>query len=244
MADLVLFSGGCDSTLVLYTRAMEILKTNQSYNMVKALSINHDQVPSQTQQQNARKKIKEEFIKRELPIEWLEVSISQKSGYGVEGTGLTQPLIWLPTAALYLRTGDNLYTGYHEGDHYWTRSHDAEIAMQSFLKVMDKKDVKIIHQLEYTDKASIIRQLKDRGLYELCWYCETPKSTPLYDEPCGDCTPCRTHRTALWQNETWYKDNLSETKLVDCCPKAELKKDDLGIAVSSLSDALKTISGS
>lgn len=46
MSDVVLFSGGCDSTLVLYRRAMEALKTN-SYNKVKALSITHDQIPAQ-----------------------------------------------------------------------------------------------------------------------------------------------------------------------------------------------------
>lgn len=73
MSDVVLFSGGCDSTLVLYRRAMEALKTN-SYHRVKALSITHDQIPAQQKQKQAREAIRKEFEARQLPIDWLDES--------------------------------------------------------------------------------------------------------------------------------------------------------------------------
>lgn len=235
MSDLVLFSGGCDSTLVLYTQAMNQLKNNAIYNRVTAVSINHDQVPSQKQQQNARSKIKAEFIKRELPIDWIDVTITQSGGF-IAGGGTSQPVLWLPTAALYLKAGDTLYTGYHSGDGYWVFHNEAELALQSFLKVMDKKDIKIEHQLQFKDKACIIRELKERGLYDLCWYCEEP--TPS-DTPCGNCTPCKTHRTALYVNDTWHKDignSVGEYRVepTEICLKASCDKLATGIASMNL----------
>lgn len=53
--------------------------------------------------------------------------------------------------------------------------------------------------------------MKERGLYDKCWYCENPSKN---DEVCGECTPCELHRTALWQLETFKKhtNNLNDSK--------------------------------
>lgn len=214
MSDLVLFSGGCDSTLVLYNQSMELLKAGQSYKKIKALSINHYQIPSQMQQQLARKKIQEEFIARQLPVEWIDISITCNSDIG--SSGLIQPAIWIANALLYLDNGDILYAGYHKGDDYWFCRDKAEIAFNSFSSIIDKQCF-LKYPLQFWNKSDIIEELKERKLYDLCWYCETLAIT---DKPCGECIPCKTHRTALWQLDN-FKSSLTlpskhESKEKDC----------------------------
>ena len=186
MSKFVLFSGGCDSTLVLYREAMYICRSG-TYEQLTAISIEHTQIPAQKEQREARNKIRKEFEKRELNVNWMTVSITQDGS--VEGDGLVQPCIWMSTALMYLRSGDTLYTGYHRGDDYWTCKTEIETAINSFSKVLDKKNIQIQYPLELNSKAQIIKELKDRGLYDLCWYCENPH--PVLDtySPCGECTP-------------------------------------------------------
>jgi len=197
---VVLFSGGCDSTLVLYDLAMKVLKSNFSEH-ITAVSINHDQVPANFQQKTAREKIKAEFEKRELTfIRYIEVDIKQYGG-DVEPSGIAHPVIWLPTATLYLHKEDSLYLGYHSGDDYWIYRSHAELAVTNFCSVLDKT-IKLVYPLEGYYKLQIIKNLRARGLYDLCWYCEYPTKE---NKPCGTCVPCKAHRTALWQLETFDK---------------------------------------
>ena len=197
MSDVVLFSGGCDSTLVLYRRAIEALKTN-SYNRVKALSIIHDQVPAQEKQKQAREAVRKEFEARQLPIDWLEVNITQSKGTGVCSDGLTQPVIWFVFSVMYTTKDDCLYPGYHKGDDYWMRRYEIEAAFHNMCVTMEKPNVSIKYELCDFYKRDVIQELKNRNLYDLCWYCEYPTSSGT---PCGNCIPCFTHRTALWQIE-------------------------------------------
>jgi PP-loop superfamily ATP-utilizing enzyme len=57
---IILFSGGCDSTLVLYNKAMEALKSG-SLDRIKAISINHPQIINGPRLKIARDKIKTIF---------------------------------------------------------------------------------------------------------------------------------------------------------------------------------------
>ena len=198
---VVLFSGGCDSTLVLYQIAMNQLKQNVC-GYVTAVSIEHDQVPAAKEQKRARELIKTEFLERQLPIEFIEVKIKHESGSIRNNYGLPQPPIWLSMSSLYVDKNDTVYLGYHDGDDYWHYKEHAEQAFKSFSKVQDKHDIKIEYPLEFQSKAEIITELKARGLYNLCWYCENPT---IESTVCGTCNSCKTHLTALWQIEKFNK---------------------------------------
>ena len=200
----VMFSGGCDSTLVLYKTLMSIQKKEISNTVVNALTIINNQVPAQKEQLEARIKIIEEFKKRELFFNHINVHINA-DGHGIqpgEPYGMVQPSIWLTQAPLYISNNEILRMGYHEGDSFWTHRHYAEEGFKNICKVMEKNCI-IEYPLKLKRKPEIIMELKKRGLYELCWYCEHPT---IDSKPCGECFPCQTHRTALWQNETFKSD--------------------------------------
>jgi 7-cyano-7-deazaguanine synthase in queuosine biosynthesis len=202
---LVLFSGGCDSTLVLYN----LLKENRQ-EQITALSINHNQVPAIEENKKARALFKIEMQKRELNylVNFAEVDISSKYASVIDIKGLSQPIIWSMIAMLYIRDNDTIYFGYHSGDDFWQYKTEFENAIHNICAICDKK-VTIEYPLRLYEKCVIIDMLKKRGLYEYCWYCEKPT---LDNKPCGECIPCKLHRTALWQNETFMpKEKESET---------------------------------
>ena len=101
---------------------------------------------------------------------------------------LCQPSIWVPTATLYAKSGECIITGYHSGDDYWMVHHTTNKLLQYMCEMQGKTDINLVYPLQYLTKYDIIRELKARGLYDLCWYCEdnTDRLTP-----CGECTPVK-----------------------------------------------------
>ena len=199
---LVLFSGGCDSTLVLH----DLLKANDKnyISQITALSINHCQVSANEQNKAARESFKEEMGKRELNlhVNFCEIAITNTCSANVNSIGsygLSQPIIWSTIAMLYASNEDTIYFGYHSGDDFWLYKNEFEAAIQNICKI-SAKTIKIEYPLRHLYKHDIIRILKERGLYEKTWYCEYPT---VENKPCGECVPCRTHRTALWYLETF-----------------------------------------
>ena len=250
---VVLFSGGCDSTLVLYEQAMRRMKKDApEYPAIIALSISHDQIPSQVQQKEAREKIKVEFKKRELDryVNFLEIDIKQTGGGIGNIGGLMQPIIWVPTASLYCSSNDSVYFGYHKGDDYWMYKTESETAFYNFCKVQDKLEVKIEYPLKDMTKSNVINNLKERGLYDFCWYCEKPikvSDKPEYTS-CGECYPCHTHKTALWQLDNLKGSPLDGQSLsidTNVCKKSDAIPVEKDIALQArlgqLSDVLKDV---
>jgi 7-cyano-7-deazaguanine synthase in queuosine biosynthesis len=206
---IVLWSGGLDSTLVLHNLAMQISRKEREHQSITALSISHDQVPAREILKTAREKIKKVFEERELNsyINYIEVSISHSNNSGVEVYGgVTQPAVWLTTASLYCKEKDTIFMGYHAGDDYWRYRHEAETAVINFLKTMDKNNVTLDYPLSLYYKSDIIKMLKNKGLYDVCWYCENPITGDI-PKPCGSCPPCKCHRTALLQIENKLDSN-------------------------------------
>lgn len=199
---VVLFSGGCDSTLVLYKLAMQKMQHND-YKSLIALSIDFSGINANTVQKQAREKIKKEFEHRELnkQISYVEMEIKENSDTRhINIAGLMQPGIWLSYSTMYLSSGDTLYCGYHKGDDYWMYKHEAETAFHNYCKLQDKI-VNIEYLLMDYVKADVIKELQLRGLYDLCWYCEGIGRGVITDKPCGTCYPCKCHKLALYDLE-------------------------------------------
>jgi 7-cyano-7-deazaguanine synthase in queuosine biosynthesis len=214
---LVLFSGGCDSTLLLHDLLKENSHNRGIHSDIIALSINHDQIGANELNKIARTVFKFEMQRRELITDnciFGEVDINGQSGAVVTSIGaygLSQPIIWSMIAMLYIRDNDTIYFGYHYGDDFWLHKDTFEEAIQNVCKICNKH-IKIEYPLKHLYKYEIIDSLKKRGLYDLCWYCERPT---FENKPCGDCVPCRTHRTALWQLETFGNKDIKYGEPVD-----------------------------
>lgn len=202
---LVLFSGGCDSTLLLYDLALDMQRGRIPQSIITAISITHTNLPSDTQQKFARDKIRKAFAQRELHINWVDVEVKLTGSFITNAGcgGLSHPVIWSSLSLLHAESKDMLYFGYHSGDDFWVKQVYFESSVKQMCIVCGK-DVDFKYPLEFKDKSQIIVDLKNKGLYEYCWWCETIEEDRT--EPCGKCLPCKTHLTALWKIETFKED--------------------------------------
>lgn len=199
---LVCWSGGLDSTLVLYDLAVRYRddKTPPDAHGLRAVSVVHHQVSCQKQARRARNAIrramrKENLAFRHAAVRWR--ASGEFSGHQAEG-GLAQPGLWLAVAQSYLLDDEDLYLGYVKGDDVWHHFSELKQAFAG-MQGLAGKTGRLLTPLEWDRKADVIARIRRAKLYRHCWYCEgsnwrgdEPK------EPCGVCVPCRTHRAARW----------------------------------------------
>ena len=84
--------------------------------------------------------------------------------------------------------------GYISGDDIWYYRHEVEESFRLLLYIMGKEG-EIKFPLERTKKTTVISSLKEKKLYDLTWYCESPDKGKC----CGRCDPCVKHDTALYE---------------------------------------------
>lgn len=193
---LVLWSGGCDSTLLLHNLLAQ-RRACLSNDEVRAISITHPQLPANEENKRARTQASKVLEKLHGKFEHLEITITHNDGAvrAIEsGGGLTQPMIWVLYASLHLLPAEDLYIGYVKGDCIWNYRHELYAAFNSIQWINHRTGVLKL-PLENTGKTDIIKSLKNVGLYRHTWYCEDP----VKGKKCSKCTPCKTHRTAVWQ---------------------------------------------
>lgn len=187
---LVVWSGGCDSTLVLHDLA-------KKQGNVRALSIRHINVPAAKESDRARTRLLSRLQKKGLNIDHTTIDVNQcESDVQIEALdgGCAQPVLWLAIAVGYLREKEDLYFGHHRGDDFWEFRSAFEAAFRALQKIRGGKG-KIVYPLRAFHKADILKRLQALSLYRDCWYCENPRD----GKRCGRCRPCITHRTAIWQ---------------------------------------------
>lgn len=190
---LILWSGGFDSTLVLYDECVRSKKKGLA--PPRALSISHQNIGANREQRRARKLIAKNLRSRGLKFKYCEVTISVRGKFGVcSAGGLTQPTIWLPTAMLYLKEKEDLLFG-------WCRSDDAmhyvgELRwIFQYMRDVMCKEGKLELPLEWTHKYKVIRRLREASLISLPWTCEEPRNW----KACGQCKPCLDLKTARFR---------------------------------------------
>ncbi len=187
---LVLWSGGCDSTLVL-SELIDKFDKMEQVEEINVIAILHDQVLARTEQKEARKQILK-ILKKKQKIQYAELTMKSKGQLCITGSGLTQSVLWITNAMQYLGDDEDLYLGYIRGDDYWGSSVTMCWAFDYLKRILGKNgDLKL--PLQYMRKGDVIRELKKRRLYSKIWYCEDPKG----GRKCHKCEPCITHRIAL-----------------------------------------------
>ena len=205
---IVLWSGGCDSTLLLY----ELLESYGSHNVI-AISYNYQWLDSTKAQieHNHREAFKGKM--KLLGDQFANFShsvfeINNTNGFlnfGGSMTGLPQALGWLFMVPMYANEDSYIYAGYVKEDDFSAggyRHHYTNI-FDSVNKLIGKDNMTL--RLPYTQRSKneIIEMLIKNEIYNDSWYCEMPPSKYL---TCMECHPCQTHLAALTYLSLFSKD--------------------------------------
>jgi 7-cyano-7-deazaguanine synthase in queuosine biosynthesis len=222
VSKLVLWSGGCDSTLVLY----EALQAGYwqwhaggtSFTTVRAVSISYGAVPCNREQRRARDRIKTIFTEKKMVFDHIEVSVSFEGAWPQRGSdgGAVQSQMWLATAAPYLLDKEDLAISWIDGE--CNNLPDAQLAFDA-LQRLNGKTGKLILPLWNKYKTYVVDRLKSLDLLDACWWCEDYVDSmategPLMGAPCGHCKKCIEHAAALWKLEQYPRDVLESLGMV------------------------------
>lgn len=227
---VVCWSGGHDSTVAL----LRLARQSSWDKPVKALAICHPQVAAAKENRAARVAIVERLrklghfvicqevtISHKTAFEWKEVFKPQdkRAFYCEPSAGTLQPILWIPTACMYLDEEEDLHMGYIRGDDIW---HYRESVCYLFnnIQSLQYKKGKLVFPLEWEKKEDIIDELEKAGLLDLCWTCEAPKDGAA----CRKCSPCR----KLWQAHKLHDKMKAEQRAADRAAKRLAKMEKKG----------------
>ena len=196
---IVVYSGGCDSTILLYDLA-KLYGTKKD--PIIALSYNH-YAPCDIKikvEKATRKRFKKYCRENKIYINFIEIDSKMSNnrgcfpkGFKSDYQGICQPYLWLGGLGTLLMGNYNIYFGYIKSDDFWKFKTEFIEAFKALQKIIVTES-KLFFPLMEDSKESIILELKKQGIYEYTWHCETPTKS---HEACGSCTPCRHHGEAL-----------------------------------------------
>lgn len=212
----VFWSGGCDSTLLLY----ELIETYGFSNVV-AVSYKYPWLGSKYNNE----KIHREAFKAgmrlkygDIQIRHLEIDVSSEMVSGTNipwiPSGLPQSVAWLLSVPLYVPPKSYIYDG-------GIKSDDLTLNIDSYNRTIESvsdllsKDLVVRHPYIMMDKWEIIEKLFKYNMYQYTWFCEMSGD----EKPCNNCHPCRTHITALM-----YLKEFSDDEFVRMKASRELSK--------------------
>ena len=219
---LMLFSGGLDSTWLLYNRIKEGC-------LVETFYAKGGQRESKQNCEKASRKLITAWIEANAPADkpasiwecWdgqveVRFGAAKKRSWG-------QAIAWL-VSALEVVDPDKHYCveiGYVMGDEICQHLHDIQDAWNSLWKFSKEGDVvPLTFPLSRTKKYEILQQMPGE-LYKLTWVCELPDVDHLNGhKPCGQCEACITrateeHRFFLKQGMTVQTFHTPSAKLIE-----------------------------
>lgn len=198
----IMWSGGADSTLLLY----ELLDAYGSDRVV-AVSYTYPWLTCAKKSSEkghrdafkAKMKLKGDkysnfkHITFDVNAEYEDPSQKFKSAPSVQQGGLPQAIAWLLTIPLYVPDNSYIYTGAIRTDDltYWRKEYSDIVTNISEILCRDFVYREPYIQLE---KHDVLEKLFLYGIYDTAWCCEMP--TQIY-KPCLQCAPCKTHLLAL-----------------------------------------------
>lgn len=211
----VMWSGGTDSTLLLY----ELLDAYGAENVV-AVSYKY---PWLLENKYESERIHREAFKAKMNLRGekysnfthVEFDIKQNVVSGSRSVlnvspccGLPQAIAWLLSISLYSPYHSYIYDG-------GIREDDLTIILDSYHKtfegiseVLDKKFILREPYIMFS-KRQVLERIFKYDLYEETWHCEMPGS--INDE-CLTCNPCKTHIAALNEISLFCKDEMIKMK--------------------------------
>ncbi len=184
---LVLWSGGCDSTMVLH----DLLQTASPSKPVRSVGVNCPRMGGNSRNLDARKRIQKRLERDGYGRlhRHIEVEINDNDNFH-HVAGLVQPAIWLIAAACCLIGDVDLYVGYVRGDDFGHYRSQFESIFNG-LQAMSERTGKLVFPLEWAPKSDVLNALNSVGLIKLTWWCQNSG-----EKPCQICSSCLTHAEA------------------------------------------------
>lgn len=194
----VMWSGGTDSTLLLYELIM-------AYGAENVFAISYD-YPWLLENKKLSEKSHRDLFKSKLEcmkymngnkINHTEIKISHstitgKHLYASPG-GLPQAVGWLLSIPIYIPNDSYIYLGSIKDDDLTLHMGDYHKMFESMSNVLFRNII-LREPYLYFDKYQILDKLFQYGLYDTTWACEMPQEINI---PCGKCQPCIHHILSL-----------------------------------------------
>lgn len=185
MKHCVVWSGGLDSTLILY----DLIKRNVDVSVItfesevfgNSKNILEQSVRTRFLQKFSKNKIEEYTIKLDFPYTDIR-----------NNGGLCQQPYMISLIALYGKPDTTYHFGYHKGDDFFTWHHESMNILQNINTIMNK-NVQVNFPLRHMHKWQIIDRIQWNGLDDYVWFCEYPENSTNGKSACGECVPCKTH---------------------------------------------------
>jgi len=170
---LVMWSGGCDSTLALHDALVEsragYWNGSSAWGTVRAATVIVDGIDERQRQceAEARERAIAWFNEKKLGFRHDVVEIGKAPFEHVTG-GTIQGQIWVGLASLMARQHEDVVVSYLYGE----SEADSTVAPFEGMQKLGNKDGRLLVPLRMVRKARVIKRLKDLGLYGATWYCE------------------------------------------------------------------------
>lgn len=201
--NVLLYSGGCDSTLILYS-----LLNAYPEKEIYTVAIRYPwllEEKHESEFQTRHRYIKHLTEKGHI-IHHSEINVTQSTFDFLDGKkdqkvlnavagGSPQAIAWLSLISIYLDRGDKLYYGILGSDSNAQYIDYYREGMKYILTTLDRNnEIELRTPLRYKNKDYVLRQLLLNNIYDYTWHCEEPISKGV---PCLNCHPCQTHLKAL-----------------------------------------------
>ena len=193
----ICWSGGCDSTALLY-----YIANNYKQHNIVAITLRDTYNNSEVADSIAREKLKKHFDKLAeqdvlSPIVFRTIEFN---GGAINTNGLVQPAQWALLTNMFLDTNSSILFSYIREDDFWHYK-------QQFCGILDNLfsmrcvdtgnyRCKYYFPLEWTNKEDIIKYLKEKNLFQYCNYCEQPTGKNR-NTPCKACHSCKSVQHVL-----------------------------------------------
>jgi 7-cyano-7-deazaguanine synthase in queuosine biosynthesis len=208
---IILWSGGCDSSLLLY----ELLDAYGSENVI-AISYKYSWLNSTKAEiehnyreafKNKMKLLGSNFANFTHHVFEINDVCDSTDVQLRPMHGLPQALGWLFMIPMYANENAYIYSGYIKDDDLTTsgfKEYYNDI-FESVNKLIGRDNISL--RLPYIGKSKIdiIEKLIYHGLYDVAWYCEIPSDD---HNMCMKCHPCKTHMAALVYLSMFSEDEL------------------------------------
>lgn len=179
---IVIWSGGCDSTALLYNIACKFPeKRITAYSVISYTG-------SRKTDRKCRERLKKRFKEDGITNIDYKTVVCQVSPFSQNIGGLAQPCVWLSVLPSVLcRQAQLVCFGYIRGDDIW---HYKEHFKKTFdgMKALLDSDAELCFPLEWKDKQDILHYLDEHNLIDLCNWCEYADT---YENGCGSCKDCK-----------------------------------------------------
>lgn len=232
----VMWSGGTDSTLLLY----ELIMT---YGVENIFAISYD-YQWLTENKKSSEKSHRHLFKSKLDcmesmfgkkVNHTEIKITNSTISGnhayVNSSGLPQSIAWLLSIPIYIPDGSYIYLGSIKDD-------DLTLHLENYHKIFENVSALLFKNLIlrepylYFHKYQILDKLLQYDLYDTTWTCELPCEV---NKPCGKCIPCKDHKNALRELLEYGSSDIIKMK-AKMALEALSNKDSNDAYIANLSD--------